>query len=62
MISTPCIKVCVMDGASGLCSGCGRTLDEIARWGSMSENERLSIMRELPRRVPKVAPEGDVVK
>ncbi|MBL8544059.1 MAG: DUF1289 domain-containing protein, partial [Hyphomonadaceae bacterium] len=29
-ISSPCIKVCAVDGSSGLCIGCGRTLKEIA--------------------------------
>jgi hypothetical protein len=33
-----------------LCTGCARTLDEIARWSSMSEQERANIMRELPMR------------
>jgi len=51
MISSPCIKVCVMNPAAGICSGCGRTLDEIARWGSMAESERLYIMRTLPARL-----------
>lgn len=51
MIATPCIKICVMDPASGLCRGCGRTLDEIARWGSMSEAERRAIMAGLGTRL-----------
>jgi uncharacterized protein len=51
VISSPCIKVCVIDAASGLCSGCGRTLDEIARWGGLSEAERLAIMRGLGERL-----------
>lgn len=51
MIETPCIKVCVLDPASGLCQGCGRSLDEIARWGSMSMEERRRIMAELKGRV-----------
>jgi predicted Fe-S protein YdhL (DUF1289 family) len=51
VIASPCIKVCTMDTASGLCTGCGRTLDEIARWGGMSEAEREAIMRMLPQRV-----------
>jgi hypothetical protein len=53
MISSPCIKVCVIDPAAGVCAGCGRTLDEIARWGSMSEIQRLDIMRGLPARLAK---------
>jgi predicted Fe-S protein YdhL (DUF1289 family) len=51
MIRTPCVKVCVIETGSGLCSGCGRTLGEIARWGSMSEDERAAIMRALPARL-----------
>ena len=53
MIESPCIKVCTMDAASGFCIGCGRTLDEIARWGGMSDAERIAIMRALPARLTK---------
>jgi uncharacterized protein len=53
MISSPCVKVCVIDPASGFCAGCGRTLDEIAHWGAMSEAERLEIMRGLAARTRK---------
>jgi predicted Fe-S protein YdhL (DUF1289 family) len=51
MIETPCIKVCTLDSKSLLCTGCGRLLEEIARWGSMSDTERAAIMRELPERM-----------
>jgi uncharacterized protein len=40
-----------MDPQRGLCLGCARTLDEIARWASMSDAERERIMTELPARV-----------
>lgn len=49
-IVSPCINVCTMDPVTGHCAGCGRTLDEIARWGGMSNTEREFIMRELPAR------------
>jgi predicted Fe-S protein YdhL (DUF1289 family) len=39
-----------MDAASGLCLGCGRSLDEIARWSAMSRDERRAIMAVLPAR------------
>ena len=39
-----------MDPATDLCVGCGRTLAEIVRWGSMSETERDAIMAALPGR------------
>ena len=49
-IASPCTKVCTIDPRSGLCLGCGRTLDEIGRWTSFSESERCRIMSELPKR------------
>jgi predicted Fe-S protein YdhL (DUF1289 family) len=50
-ISSPCVKLCVIDPASKLCEGCGRTLAEIARWSSLSEPERRAIMAQLPKRL-----------
>lgn len=48
--SSPCVGVCRLD-AAGLCIGCRRTLDEIARWGGMDDAERRRLMREvLPAR------------
>jgi predicted Fe-S protein YdhL (DUF1289 family) len=49
MIS-PCNKVCVMDADNRYCLGCARTLDEIARWGDMSDDERGRVMAELAAR------------
>jgi predicted Fe-S protein YdhL (DUF1289 family) len=53
---SPCIKVCVIAPATGLCSGCGRTLDEIARWGSMSDDQRAEVMGSLPERLAGAQP------
>ena len=49
-IESPCNKVCVIDAASGLCIGCGRTLSEIGGWISMTADERRRVMDELPAR------------
>jgi len=49
-MQTPCTKICTLDAGQERCIGCGRTLDEIARWASMSEAERERIMAELPAR------------
>jgi uncharacterized protein len=46
--TSPCINVCVLD-AEGACSGCGRTLDEIARWGRMSAAEQWEVVARLER-------------
>lgn len=49
-VLSPCVGVCEID-ADGLCGGCLRTLDEIARWSTMVDAERLDVMdRLLPRR------------
>jgi len=50
-IASPCTKVCPFDPRSQLCRGCGRTLDEIARWMSLGETERERIMADLPARL-----------
>jgi uncharacterized protein len=50
-ISTPCVKVCVIDPHSALCVGCGRTLAEIAAWTGMSEPERVAVMAGLAPRL-----------
>lgn len=49
-IESPCVKVCTLDARAGLCLGCGRTVDEIARWTLMSGDDRKRIMAELPAR------------
>ena len=56
-IKTPCIKVCVVDGESGLCLGCLRGLPEIAGWARYTDQERAAIMAELPRRRSRIRPE-----
>jgi uncharacterized protein len=49
-IESPCNKVCVIDAASGLCIGCGRTLAEIGGWINMTADARRRVMDELPAR------------
>jgi len=46
-MQTPCTKICTLDPEKRYCVGCHRTLDEIARWASMTEAERARIMAEL---------------
>ena len=56
-IKTPCIKVCVVDGESGLCLGCYRKLTEVAGWARLSDQERDQILAELPERRSLIRPE-----
>jgi hypothetical protein len=54
-VETPCINICVIDPATGLCEGCGRTINEIARWASLTDGERRRIMEALARRMAQRA-------
>lgn len=56
-IKTPCVKVCVIDGESGLCMGCYRQLSEVAGWARLTDEERAAIMAELPDRRGRIRPE-----
>ena len=50
LLETPCVNICEIDAVTGLCTGCARTLDEIARWAAMSAAERRTIMAALSAR------------
>lgn len=52
---SPCTNVCVLDPVTGWCRGCGRTIDEIARWGSTDQADRAAVMAELPKRMLRLA-------
>jgi uncharacterized protein len=54
-METPCIDICEIDAASGLCIGCGRSLEEIASWSEMSPTERRTLMAILPARRQRLA-------
>jgi len=50
-IPSPCTGICTMDGALGLCLGCGRTGDEITEWSSACDVRRSAIWAILPERI-----------
>ena len=50
-IQSPCIKVCAVDGETGLCLGCGRSLKEIGGWMQFDDAGRQSVMDMLPDRL-----------
>jgi predicted Fe-S protein YdhL (DUF1289 family) len=54
IIPSPCINICRIDRASGLCEGCGRTTAEIARWGETDDADREAVMAELPARMVRM--------
>ena len=48
-IASPCIRNCCLDEAD-VCIGCGRTVEEIIRWGDASEIEKKQILIEAKQR------------
>ncbi|WP_371126280.1 DUF1289 domain-containing protein [Bosea sp. (in: a-proteobacteria)] len=54
-ISSPCVKLCQLDPTTRHCLGCGRSLDEIGRWSSLSEAERRAIMARLAEQTSRKA-------
>ncbi|HEY1427522.1 MAG TPA: DUF1289 domain-containing protein [Caulobacteraceae bacterium] len=56
-IETPCVNICVVDGESGLCLGCHRTLAEVAAWTRFSDAERSEIMAALAARRGRIRPQ-----
>ncbi|MFY0399442.1 DUF1289 domain-containing protein [Brevundimonas naejangsanensis] len=55
-IASPCVMVCTVDGASGLCLGCLRSLQEIATWSRMTDEGRAAVMADLPGRKSRIDP------
>lgn len=49
-VPSPCTGVCRMDPASGWCTGCARTLDEIAAWSTLDDAGKRAVWALLPAR------------
>ena len=50
-METPCVKICTYEPAIRMCSGCGRTLEEVRGWFTMTDAQRRAVMDELPGRL-----------
>jgi len=45
-VPSPCIKICILD-ENQVCTGCRRTIDEIAGWIEMTDEEKQTILTRL---------------
>jgi predicted Fe-S protein YdhL (DUF1289 family) len=51
-VRSPCVSICVLDPAgTNVCTGCGRTLDEVAAWSQLSNAERREVVARCPARL-----------
>jgi predicted Fe-S protein YdhL (DUF1289 family) len=49
-VPSPCINICRMVPATGLCEGCMRTIDEIVAWGRADDDYKRAVWVEIRRR------------
>lgn len=49
---SPCVKQCALTEDRSQCRACGRTLEEIRTWKSMTNDERLSCIDLARNRIP----------
>jgi len=56
---SPCIQVCHLDDATGLCAGCLRTISEITLWSSLDEAGRRAVIAAVAVRKQRLAQRGD---
>jgi uncharacterized protein len=50
-IHSPCVNICVVTPDGSHCTGCYRTLEEIAGWSGYSSEHKRSVLAECERRV-----------
>lgn len=53
-VESPCVKICVVHPAERICTGCLRTIDEIAAWSRMSNADRAALKDQLPARASRL--------
>ncbi|NIO41358.1 MAG: DUF1289 domain-containing protein [Burkholderiales bacterium] len=49
-VASPCVNICQMNPDTGYCVGCLRTIDEIAEWLEMSNEEKRKVLNQLEER------------
>jgi len=49
-VPSPCTNVCRMSPRTGLCEGCLRTIDEIAAWSRMSDEQKRAVWQQIESR------------
>jgi uncharacterized protein len=52
-VSSPCVKICVLDPVHRICMGCGRTSAEIGGWLNMTETDRQIVIKQLGQRLKR---------
>ena len=45
--AVPCVGICRLDDAGASCTGCGRTLDEVAKWSGATDDYKRAVWRRI---------------
>jgi len=51
---SPCISICELEEAAGICRGCGRTIGEISNWLKLDAASRDLVVSKLPARLERL--------
>jgi len=62
MTESPCINVCKMDEATGLCQGCYRSLAEIAAWANAGDRTKALILAAVAQRRARLTTSAEPVR
>ena len=46
VVESPCINVCSMNGATGYCNGCYRTIEEIQSWWDYTFEQKADVLKK----------------
>jgi predicted Fe-S protein YdhL (DUF1289 family) len=56
-VESPCVRNCCLD-KQDVCLGCGRTIDEIIRWGDANDTEKILILKRSIKRMEQREPKN----
>jgi len=56
-VESPCVRNCCLD-KQDVCLGCGRTIDEIIRWGDANDTEKILILKKSIKRMEQREPKN----
>jgi predicted Fe-S protein YdhL (DUF1289 family) len=57
-VTSPCVSICTVDRALGLCIGCLRTLQEIGSWRAMTLDQKRATVLACEERAKTMTPRG----
>ena len=49
-VPSPCTQVCTLEAETGRCTGCLRTIEEIAAWGTLDDDGKRAVWQQLELR------------